>query len=332
MPAFTPTLLAPILPELPPELSTAPAIDLSIVIVNWNTRDLLAQCLTSLAANTLMPASLNVETFVVDNASIDGSVPMVRESFPWITLIENQSNVGFAPANNQGIVLTRGRYVLLLNSDAIVGQQALARLLTFADAHPRAGIVGVKLVNSDATFQAAANDFPTLASTLAEPWGLMHVLTHNPYYPSYPPARSERSTTCDWVGGACLLARRQAIRDVGLLDPSFFMNSEEVDWCYRMRRHGWEVWYTPGVEVVHLGGGSADRRSAAQRMRSFEGKVRFLTKHHGSLAGRLAHLNFRLSSLAKAAWYQARFVFSGDVRQRTVAHAYWEVATKVHWV
>lgn len=315
---------------LPGDVS--PRIELSIIIVNWNTQALLGQCLAAVRASMDRLAPAAVEVFVLDNASSDGSAAMVRSQFPWTHLIVNDVNVGFARANNQAIDQANGRYVLLLNSDAIMPAQGLLHLWSFAEAHPRAGVVGVKLLNPDGTFQAAGNDFPTLLTTLAQPWDLIQKVQANPYYPSHPPHRARAAAQCDWVGGACLLARRQAIEEVGLLDTSFFMNSEEVDWCFRMRQRGWEVWYTPDVEVVHFGGGSADRRSAAQRMRSFEGKVRFLRKHHGALAAQLARLNFRISSLTKAAWYQARFMSSGDTQVRAIARAYWRVATEAHWV
>lgn len=305
--------------------------DLSIIIVNWNTRDLLARCLESVILGTGELGSPITEVIVVDNASSDGSAAMVRRDFPGVQLIENSENVGFARANNLGIVLATGRYVLLLNSDTLLPQGILESLLAFADAHPQAGIVGAKLVNLDDSFQAGPNRFPTLASVVLESWGVIQRITRNPYYPSFLPQRSSVPQECDWVGGACLLARRVAIEQVGLLDEAFFMNSEEVDWCYRMRQGGWEVWYTPASSVIHLGGASANRSTAMQRIRNNRGKVLFLSKHHGALAGWLAQTNFRATSFLKAMTYSLRFVFTRNQRYHEQAASHWAVARETDW-
>jgi len=307
-------------------------MDLSIIIVNWNTRELLAQCLESVGGNFETWKCGNMETFVVDNASTDGSAAMVRERFPWVRLIENAENVGFARANNQAIQQTEGRYILLFNSDALLTADSLVNLISFADAHPQAGIIGVRLLNFDGSFQAAFNDFPTLLRVVMETWGLVQFIKRNPHYPSYPPHQSETATMCDWVGGACLLVRRQAIQQVGVLDENFFMNSEEVDWCFRMRQAGWQVWYTPTVEIVHLGGGSANRRSATQRMRLYEGKVRFLAKHYGSIAARVARLNFRLSSGVKAIIYWGLFLVRRQERDAVQGKSHWQVFVRKDWI
>jgi GT2 family glycosyltransferase len=312
------------------------SVELSIVIVNWNTRDLLAECLESVRWNlqTLecsygTAGSPGVQTFVVDNASSDGSAGMVRARFPWVGLIENADNVGFARANNQALAQCRGRYVVLLNSDTIVPPASLMRLVTFADAHPRAGIVGPKLLNADGSFQAAFNDFPTPASLLLEAWGVHQKPRANPFYPSCPPQAAEVATQCDWVGGACLLARLVAIHEVGTLDQSFFMYSEEVDWCFRMKRRGWEVWFTPEVEIVHLGGGSATRHSPTQRLLLSGSKLRFVRKHYGRVPAQIAWLNFRLSSLAKAAGHLSVYLTSGNQGERIQARSHWHVAKEL---
>lgn len=323
----------PSLPLSPsPPLSSPSFPTLSIIIVNWNTHDLLAQCLESVGVELAAWQGGRVETFVVDNASTDGSVALVRERFPWVRLIANTENVGFARANNQAVEQAQGRYILLLNSDAMLTPNSLTNLIAFADAHPQAGIIGVRLLNFDGSFQAAFNDFPTLLRVVMETWGLIQFIKRNPYYPSYAPHQSENATMCDWVGGACLCARRQAIEEVGVLDDSFFMNSEEVDWCFRMRQSGWQVWYTPAVEIVHLGGGSANRRSATQRMRLYEGKVRFLAKHHGHIAAWVARLNFRLSSSIKAIIYWILFLVRRRESDAVQSTSHWQVFVRRNWI
>lgn len=244
-------------------------IDLSTIIVNRNTHDLLAQCLQSVYDTT---SNLDFEVIVVDNASTDGSQAMIRQRFPQVCLIENDQNAGFARANNQALTVSQGRYSLLLNSDTIVLPQALEKMIHFADAHAEAGIIGCKLLNSDGSLQESWASFPTFWSeVLGRNFRVRWLVTEQPLV-----------YEVDWVGGACLLVRPAAINEVGLLDESFFMYSEETDWCFRMRRQGWKVYYLAGAEIVHLGGGSASRTSAAQLVRLYESKIRFFHKHYGA--------------------------------------------------
>lgn len=246
--------------------------DLSIVVVNWNTRDLLSQCLQSIydTANDLA-----VETIVVDNGSTDDSRAMIRQRFPQVTLIENDQNVGFARANNQALAVARGRYFLLLNSDAIVLPHTLERMVEFADAHSRASVIGCRLLNADGSLQESWASFPTFWSeVVGRNFRMCRLIKEDPL-----------AYEVDWVGGACMLVRPTAIDEVGLLDESFFMYSEEADWCFRMRQHGWKVCYLAGVAVIHLGGGSASRASATQLVHLYENKIRFFCKHYGHWEG-----------------------------------------------
>jgi N-acetylglucosaminyl-diphospho-decaprenol L-rhamnosyltransferase len=276
-------------------------IDLSIVIVNWNTAELLAACLRSVYAHA---DGLAIEVLVVDNASTDDSVAMVRCDYPQVRLIVNPANVGFARANNQAIAESGGRYVMLLNSDTELMPGCLGHLTSVADSDPRIAAVGARLANPDGSFQAGPSDFLNPATAILEPWGIIQTLTRNRYYPSYSPQRSNQLSECDWVGGACLVIRREAISDVGLLDETFFMNCEEMDWCYRMRRRQWRVLYDPDAHVIHHGGASADRQSLEQRRRTYASKSRYITKYYGIIIGKIVALNFRLSSLVKWALYR----------------------------
>jgi GT2 family glycosyltransferase len=248
---------------------TKEPLDLSIIIVNWNTRDLLTRCLQSVY-DTM--SNLDFEVIVVDNASNDGSQAMVRQRFPQVRLIENDQNVGFASANNQALTVSQGHYSLLLNSDTIVLPHALEKMAQFADAHSEAGIIGCRLLNSDGSLQKSWASFPTFWSeVLGRNFRVRRQVEGEPL-----------AYEVDWVGGACLLVQLAAINEVGLLDESFFMYSEETDWCFRMRRQGWKVYYLPGVEVIHLGGGSASRANATQLVRLYDSKIRFFRKHYGA--------------------------------------------------
>lgn len=259
--------------------------DLSVVIVNWNARHLLAQCLASVYA---YPPEGEFEVFVVDNASSDGSADMVRREFPQVRLIQNTENVGFARANNQAMRTSRGRYVLLLNSDTIVQPGALDSMVCFADQHPEAGVVGGRLLNADESLQPSWAQFPTFWSEL---------LGRN--FRKRQPMTDHLTYEVDWVGGACLLARRKAIEVVGLLDEDFFMYSEETDWCFRMVRNGWKVYYLPSAEVIHFGGGSSQRASDEMLVQLYQSKLRFFHKHYGPFRKELLRASLIITSLAK---------------------------------
>lgn len=254
-------------------------IDLSVLIVNWNTKDALADCLQALPEAV---ASVPSETIVVDNGSSDGSPEMVRAQFPWVRLIENEENVGFVRATNQAIAASRGTYLLLLNSDTIAPPGSLARMVSFMKHHPDAGAVAPKLVNPDGSFQASYARFPTLVSESLSAFGLNRRLW-GPYHPSPPPRPDEAPHPVDWAPGACLLFRRSVIEAVGPLDEEFWMYSEDTDLCYRIHRAGWKVYYLPEVEIVHLGGASSRQCRPESVACLYGSKVRFFRKHYGPM-------------------------------------------------
>lgn len=254
-------------------------MDLSIVIVNWNTRNLLDKCLGALPEAT---GGWVHEIIVVDNGSTDGSAAMVRARHPGVRLVENEENVGFVCATNQGIALSRGRYVLLLNSDTVAPPGSLARMVAFMEDHPDAGAVGPKLINPDGSFQASYARFPTLLSESLSAFGLNRRL-YGPYHPSPSPRADDRPGPVDWLPGACLLLRRQTLDIVGPLDEGFWMYSEDTDLCYRIHRAGWNVYYLPDVEIVHFGGASSKQCRPESVGRLYRSKIRFFRKHYGFL-------------------------------------------------
>ena len=254
--------------------------ELSILVASWNTRDLLAQCLASVYA---CPPESEFEVLVVDNASSDGSAQMVQEQFPQVWLFQNAKNVGFARANNQALAHCQGRYVLLLNSDAIATPGAIQSLMTLADAEPHAAVVGAQLLNPDGSFQASHTPFPTLRQEFLILTGLGRLLRGR-WYPSRGSEEEQGPQVVDYVEGACLLARRQAVEEVGGLDEGYFMYAEEVDWCYVMKQAGWQVWYQPAAKVIHLGGGSSQNRRTQREGDLYRSRVRFFRKHYGDKA------------------------------------------------
>lgn len=217
--------------------------ELSVLIVNWNTKDLLDKCLESVYAHT---NNLAIEIFVVDNASTDGSVEMVQSKYPNVNLIINKENVGFARANNQAISGSKGRYVLLLNSDTVVLNNTLYEMVKFMDEHPDAGIGGCKLLNPDYTLQLSCHRYPSPSNIFSII--LLLIIKGNGVMRKF---KYNRIKEVDSVSGACLIIRRGTIAEIGLLDERFFLYAEESDWCLRAKRKGWKVYFIPQGSVIH---------------------------------------------------------------------------------
>jgi len=264
--------------------------NLSIVIVNWNVRELLRRCLNSIyqAGGN----SLELEVIVVDNASADGSVAMVREDFPQVRLIANAENLGFTRGNNQAIAQSRGRYVLLLNPDTEVIGDALNTMVRYMDAHPQVGVLGPQLLNPDGSVQPSRRRFPTLATAFLESTVLQQWFPDNRILRRYyvRDRGDDEVQAVDWVVGACLLVRRQAIEQVGLLDEAFFMYSEELDWCRRFKEHGWQVVYLPTAQVIHHEARSSEQVKALQHIQFQRSKVLYFRKHYGRWPAELLRL------------------------------------------
>ena len=253
-------------------------MELSIIIVNWNTREILDECLRSVYASQ---TSKQFDLWVVDNASSDGSVQMLQDKYPQVQLISNKVNVGFAQANNQAIDKSSGDYVMLLNPDTVVERDVVENLVNFLNENPDVGAVGPRLLNPDGTLQISAYPRPTL---VREFWRLFHLdcLKNLGEYPM-----SEWSPTeirdVDVLMGACFLIRRKVLSQVGLLDEDFFMYSEEVDLCARIQNYGWRISWVPMVEVIHLGGQSTQQIQQEMFLQLYQGKIQYFRKHHTSL-------------------------------------------------
>ncbi|NMC11954.1 MAG: glycosyltransferase family 2 protein [Chloroflexi bacterium] len=255
-------------------------LDLSIIIVNWNTRDLLLKCLGCVYN---AQRSLTMEVIVVDNHSNDESVDAARQSFPQTRFIENPANYGFAKANNQGIRQAQGRYLLLLNSDAFVHEEALTNMVQFMDAHADTGAGGCRLFFEDGSLQRSCFSFPTL---LTEFWQLTWLDRFFPRSRTFGKYRMTYwdmtdSHPVDAVMGACLILRKEALDQIGLLDEQFFMFSEEIDLCYRLKQAGWLVRYIPHASAVHLWGGSSSQVKEETFLHLYRSRIRFFRKHYG---------------------------------------------------
>ena len=273
--------------SLTPGLAKSPAkdgIDISVIVVNYNTADLFGRMHAALEAAS---TGLKTEIIVVDNASPDGSARVIRSQFPKARVIENPVNAGFARANNLALAYASGRYLLLLNTDAFVSPDTLQKTIEFMDGRPDCGVLGVKLIGSDGCLQPSCRYFPT-------PWNVFLARTgFNRFFRSR--LVDEMSwdhasvRECDWVPGCYYLVRRETVEDVGLFDPRYFLYYEEVDHCRAVRQAGWRVVYYPHTQVVHIGGESAETvgqltESGRQlSLPQIESELLYFRKHYGIL-------------------------------------------------
>jgi N-acetylglucosaminyl-diphospho-decaprenol L-rhamnosyltransferase len=288
--------------------STGPRrVDLSVIVVNWNTRPLLDACLQSVEAAR---QDLALQLLVVDNGSTDGSPDFVREHYPAVELIANAGNRGYAAANNQAIERARGRYLFLLNSDAEVEATALGALLAYADDHARAGVLGPKLLNPDGSLQPSGGRFPTPASTLASLFGFDR-LTGRPRYGTR--RDYDRPAEVDEVSGAAMLIRRAVIDQVGGLDDGFAWGYEDVDFCLRAQRAGWQVHYVPAARVIHQWGGSQRLAPAPTILKAIAGRRRYFRKHYGALPASIVMVATVVSHLLRLIVFSA-----GSLRSRVL--------------
>ncbi len=263
--------------------------DLSIIIVSWNVRDLLAACLDSIATapiqlkqNESPTESPCVEVIVVDSASSDGSAEMVRQRFPWVRLIAEPGNVGFTRGNNIALAQAHGRHLMLLNPDTVVHGDALNRLIRYLDDHPDVGIVGPRVLNADGTTQSTRRRFLRpltgfFESTWLQGYAPKRWLDH--YYVTDQP--DDGTFDVDWVQGCALIARREVYEQIGPLDEGYVMFFEETDWCRRARQHGWRVVYVGGARITHYGGQSTGQVEANKHIHFQRSKLRYYRKFHG---------------------------------------------------
>ncbi|HEY9757192.1 MAG TPA: glycosyltransferase family 2 protein [Oculatellaceae cyanobacterium] len=252
----------------------------SVIVVSWNTRELLRACLTSLLAELdSLPSS---EVFLVDNDSADGSADMVAADFPTVRLTANKTNRGFAAANNQALEMASGDFILLLNPDTVVHPGAIKTMIDFMRSHARAGIVAPQLLNSDGSVQRSCRQFPTFLGMLYELLGLSRFFPDKALFRQYKMLDWEHDDErqVDQPEGACLMLRKEVINQVGVLDEGFFMLFEEVDWCYRIKKAGWEIWFAPASKVTHHYGQSIKQVKVKMILSSHRGLYRFWRKHY----------------------------------------------------
>lgn len=286
--------------------------DLSVILVNWNSCEMTSAAVASIVAET---REITYEVTVVDNGSTrDASLVELPRRFPSMAFLTNPRNMGFSVANNQGISLARGRYVLVLNNDTVQTGNALGEAVRYMDAHPEVGALGIQHRNADAdrSEQPSAWGFP-------RPWREVASLVGIPWAGRFMPVRCDAELDVDWVCGSFLLMRRACLEQVGPLDERFFIYDEDVDWCRRARAAGWKVRFWPGTSMVHLGG-AARPFMKDKTFVHFRSHLSYIRKHHSWLPAALYYLvmigRLTLATLWQAVrWVTGRSPFA-EVRER----------------
>lgn len=298
--------------------------DLSIIIVSWNVRGYLKACLSSIQVNR---GDLDLEVIVVDSGSSDGSPEMVSHTFPGVHLIDCGDNVGFPKGNNIGLAMAKGKYLLLLNPDTEIIGNALTSMVSYLDSHASVGLVGGQLLNSDGTIQSSRRRFPTLGTAIFESTWLEGIAPRDlltSYYAEDLPL--DIPSDVDWLTGACLMTRRNVVNQVGLMDEAYFMYSEELDWCRRIKDAGWQIVYLPEAKILHHVGKSSEQAVAERHLNFQRAKLRYFQKYHGPLTTTI----LRAVLLLNYAWQLLVEVCKGVVGHKRKmrwqrAQAYWRV-------
>ncbi|MEW5718116.1 MAG: glycosyltransferase family 2 protein [Chloroflexota bacterium] len=313
-------------------------MDISIIIISWNVRELLRKCLQSISNQLLVIGEQRqlitnyqlpiAEVIVVDNASSDHTVEMLRAEFPDVRVIANSENAGFTRANNQALALAQGRYLFLLNPDAELRAGALHALYDYAETHPRVGIIGPRLYYGDGSLQSSRRRFPTLATAFLESTKLQQWFPRNRALTHYymRDTRDDATQEADWINGAAMFVRRAVYDQIGGLDEAFFMYSEELDWCYRAKRAGWQIVYLPTAQVTHYEGKSSEQAVAQRDIYFHSSKVRFFRKTRGAFVAEILRAFLLLMFLYQIAEEAAKWLV-GHKREMRAARvrAYWQV-------
>ena len=302
-------------------------IDLSIIIVSFNTKELLRNCIESVIKNT---EKVKYEIIVVDNASKDGSTELVNgfSKINRFKLIENKTNMGFGHANNQGMKECSGKYILLLNSDTLIKNNAIEKMISWMELNPKVGVASCALLNNDGSIQGTGGYFPSLIRVFS--WMTIQDIPFidnliKPFHPMRSKsfrkgdAFFKEEKELDWVTGAFFLIRRKVIDKVGYFDEDYFMYTEEVDYCYRIKMAGWKIYYVPTPSVIHLGGASGIKGDNV--LKEFNGIKLFYKKHYPSWQYPLLRLFLKIGALGRVLVFG---LIEGGVSAKIYAKAFRE--------
>jgi GT2 family glycosyltransferase len=282
-------------------------MDLSIIIVTWNSWEYIRNCLDSIF---LSRGNFLTEVIVVENGSFDQTAKIVEELYPQVNLIQNKKNLGYAKANNQGIEEAKGEYILLLNPDTQVLEDALSLMYEFMQENPEAGALGPKLLNADKSVQPSCREFPTFSTLVWDFSGLSRLFPKSKTFGRWRMGYFDFNKTgdVDQPMGSCLMLRRKTLEDVGILDENFVMFFNDVDLCYRIRKKGWRIYFYPEAKVIHSKGASTKKAKAKMIWLSHLAFYKFLKKHKTGLINRLLLFLF-LIPLILSAWVRILFFY-----------------------
>lgn len=260
-------------------------MDLSVIIVSWNARTALLDCLQSVMRET---AQYVAETIVVDNASTDGSAEVVKHRFPTVKLVINDTNLGFSKANNIGMRRSSGKYLCLINSDVLVKEGCVKRMMAFMDDHPRIGVLGPRIRGADGTVQRSCMGFPTLWNTFCRALALDSIFGKTQLFGGYLMKHwpHDEIRSVDVINGCFWMVRREAVNEVGLLDERFFIYGEDIDWCRRFHAGGWDVVFYPEAEAIHYGGASSANAPVRFYLEMHRANHEYWRKYHGRFGSR----------------------------------------------
>lgn len=287
---------------------------ISIIIVNWNTRDLTITCLKSIFEAD--QGDRAIEIILIDNASTDGSAQAIQQQFPGVKLIQNSENVGYARANNQGIRQARGEFLILMNSDTqLKSPDTFSRVTDFLEKNPAVGFLGVRLVFPNGTLQAAGRQFISLWGLIKSQLLFNSAPIANKIRDKFKASRASEFHFCDYVDGAFLATRRAVLDEIGLLDESFFMYGEDMEWCARARQAGWKVAVLNTVEVIHFHAQSSRQNYAKILVENAQNNCRVVNKYYGPRHALIALYIFLLGMFFR--------IFISVFRNKQQTHEYW---------
>ncbi len=288
-------------------------MDVSVIIVSFNTLELLDKCIGSVYAHA---GSLEIEVIVIDNASTDGSAEMIEQNFGEVRLVRNSKNVGFASANNQAIKLAKGKFMLLLNSDTVVLDGAIEKTVQFAEQNAKAAVVGCRTLNPDSTLQRTCFMFPSVLNLMLSSTYLYKIFPRSRFFGRELMTWWDRNDAreVDVVSGCFMLVRAEAIKQTGIMDESFFLYAEETDWCYRFRKNGWKLMFTPDAQIIHYGRASSGPRRAEMLLQLRSGILLFIKKHRSKVSYMFSCVLVALFFLLRVPYWLVRWVVSTKKR------------------
>lgn len=286
-------------------------MDLSIVIVTWNSQEFIRNCLDSIF---LSQGNFTSEIIVVDNCSSDETAKIVEQLYPQVNLIQNKKNLGYAKANNQGIEKAKGEYILLLNPDTQVLEDALSLMYEFMEENLKIGALGPKLLNPDKTVQASCREFPSFSTLIWEFFGLSRLFPRSRVFGRWRMGcfDFDIQREVDQPMGSCLMLRRATLEDVGAFDENFVMFFNDVDLCFRIKKGGWKIYFYPEAKVIHYKGASTRKAKAKMIWLSHLAFYKFFKKHKTGLVNRLLLL-LLLIPLILSAWVRILFFHLGKL-------------------